>query len=205
MSSMIALIVVFGALLLAFFAALALSRFRFRGRGTVILAVLIIQMIPAEALFISQYRMLDGWNLLNSVLGVSLLYLAASIPFTIWMLKGFVDGVPIELEEAAMLDGCSRFAAFLRVTLPLLGSGLVASAIFSFLAAYNEFTLALIVLSANDSRTLPLWLQGFSGQNQATDWGAIMAGSTLIALPVIVLFMFVQKRMATGLTAGAVK
>jgi len=205
MSTLIALVVVAGSLAFGVVAAFALSRFRFRGRTSMIVAVLVIQMIPAEALFISQYRMLDGWGLLNSVLGLSILYLAANVPFTIWVLKGFVDGIPVELEEAAMLDGCSRVGAFRRVTLPLLGSGLVASSIFSFLAAWNEFTLALVTLSADDSRTLPLWLQGFRGQMQETDWGGIMAGSTLMALPVVILFLIVQKRMATGLTAGAVK
>lgn len=205
MSLSIALIVVVAALVFGFFAALALSRFRFRGRGSLIVAVLIIQMIPAEALFISQYKMLDGWGLLNSVLGMSILYLGANVPFTIWMLKGFVDGVPIELEEAAMLDGCSRMGAFFRITFPLLGSGLVASSIFSFLASWNEYTLALVSLTSDSSRTLPIWLTGFSGMNTVTDWGGVMAGSTLMAIPVIVLFMFVQNRMATGLTAGAVK
>ena len=205
MSLAIALVVVLGAMVFGFFASLALSRFRFRGRTQLIVAVLVVQMIPAEALFISQYRMLDGWGLLNSVAGMSLLYLGASIPFTIWMLKGFVDGVPVELEEAAMLDGCSRMGAFLRITFPLLGSGLVASSIFAFLASWNEYTLALVALTSDDSRTLPLWLTSFSGQNQVTDWGAIMAGSTLMAVPVVILFMTVQKRMASGLTAGAVK
>lgn len=200
-----ALIVVVAALVFAFFASIALSRFRFRGRRIVIISVLVIQMIPAEAMFISQYKMIDSWHLLNSVLGLSLLYVGASVPFTIWMLKGFVDGIPIELEESAMIDGCSRMGAFFRVTFPLLGSGLVASGIFAFLAAWNEYTLALVLLSSDTSKTLPLWIQGFSGQNQATDWGGVMAGSTLMALPVIVLFVIVQKKMAQGLMAGAVK
>lgn len=205
MSVSIALLVVLGATLFGFFAALGLSRFRFRGRTQLIVAVLVIQMIPAEALFISQYRMLDGWGLLNSVTGMTLLYLGANVPFSVWMLKGFVDGVPVELEEAAMLDGCSRMGAFFRVTLPLLGSGLVASSIFAFLVSWNEYTLALVALTSDSARTLPIWLTGFSGQNQVTDWGAIMAGSTLMAIPVVVLFMVVQERMASGLTAGAVK
>ena len=205
MSLSTALIVVLAALLVAFFASVALSRFRFRGRRALILSVLVVQMIPAEALFISQYKMIDSWHLLNSVLGLSLLYIGASVPFTIWMLKGFVDGVPVELEESAMIDGCSRMGAFFKVTFPLLGSGLVASGIFAFLAAWNEYTLALVLMSSDDKKTLPLWLQGFSGQNQATDWGGVMAGSTLMAIPVIILFVIVQKRMAQGLVAGAVK
>lgn len=205
MSLSIALVVVLGAIVFGFLAALALSRFRFRGRGSLVVAVLVIQMIPAEALFLSQYKMLDSWHLLNSVAGMSLLYLGANVPFTIWMLKGFIDGVPVELEEAAMLDGCSRLGSFARVTLPLVGSGLVASSIFAFLVSWNEYTLALVTLTANHSQTLPLWLTSFQGANQVTDWGAIMAGSTLMAIPVVVLFMVVQNKMATGLTAGAVK
>lgn len=205
MSFVVALIVVVASLLFAFLAAVALSRFRFKARKALIVSVLVIQMIPAEALFISQYKMIDGWHLLNSVIGLSLLYVGASVPFTVWMLKGFVDGVPAELEEAAMIDGCSRTGAFFRVTMPLLGSGLVASGIFAFLASWNEYTLALVLLSSDGSKTLPLWIQGFSGQNQATDWGGVMAGSTLMAIPVIVLFAIVQRKMAQGLVAGAVK
>lgn len=207
MSLLIAVLTVIVALLFAFFSALAISRFRFRGRRILIVAVLVIQMVPAEALFISQYRMLDTWHLLNSVIGMTILYVGASLPFTVWMLKGFVDGVPVELEEAAMIDGCSRMGAFFRVTFPLLGSGLVASGIFAFLAAWNEYTLALVMLTKNSSRTLPLWLSAFTGggPDQQTDWGLIMAGATLMAIPVIILFAFVQGRMATGLVGGAVK
>ncbi len=205
MSLAVACIVVVCALLFAFLAAVAISRFRFKGRNSLIVVVLIVQMIPAEALFISQYRMLDGWNLLNSVVGLSILYLGSSVPFTIWMLKGFVDGVPFELEEAAMIDGCSRAKAFMTVTLPLLASGLVASGIFAFLAAWNEYTLALITLTSDGSQTLPLWLQRFGSNLRDQDWGGVMAGSALMALPVVILFMFVQGRMAEGLVGGAVK
>ena len=193
------------ALFSAFLAAIALSRFRFRSRRTLVIAVLVIQMIPAEALFISQYRMLDGWGAIDSVVGLSLLYVGHSIPITIWMLKGFVDGVPIELEEAAMMDGCSRFGAFMRITFPLLAPGMVASGIFALLASWNEYTLALVIMKSSDSATLPLWLKRFNVSYEATDWGGIMAGSTLIAIPVIVVFLIVQGRMATGLVAGAVK
>jgi N,N'-diacetylchitobiose transport system permease protein len=193
------------ALFSAFLAAVALSRFKFKSRTAMVVTVLVIQMIPAEALFISQYRMLDGWDQINSVLGLSLLYAGHSVPITIWMLKGFVDGIPIELEEAAMIDGCSRFGAFLRVTFPLLAPGMVASGIFALLASWNEYTLALVVMKDNAAATLPLWLKRFNVSYEATDWGGIMAGSTLIAIPVIIVFLIVQGRMATGLVAGAVK
>lgn len=203
-SMQVTVIAVVVAVSLAFLSAVAISRFRFRGRKAVIACILVIQMIPAEALFISQYKMLDGWDLLNTVAGLSILYIGIIVPFNIWILKGFVDGVPEELEQAAMIDGCTRFAAFFRITLPLLGPGLVTGAIFATITAWNEYTLALVVMS-DGNQTLPLWLQYFSGANQATNWGGIMAGSLLIALPVIALFMTVQTKMAAGLTAGAVK
>lgn len=193
------------ALLFAFLASLAISRFRFRGRKSFVVAVLVIQMIPAEGLFISQYKMLEGFQLLSTITGLTLIYVASVLPFTIWTLRGFVDGVPIELEEAAMVDGCSRTKAFFRITFPLLAPGLVATGVFGFIQAWNEFTLALVVMSRPDSQTLPVWLRTFTDVNRGTDWGGIMAGSTLISIPVIIFFLFVQGRMASGLVSGAVK
>ncbi len=194
------------ALLFAFLAAVAVSRFRFRGRRTFILTLLVIQMIPAEALFISQYKMLDGMGLLNSVIGLTIVYVASVLPFTVWTLRGFVDGVPRELEEAAMMDGCSRTQAFFKVTLPLLAPGLVATGVFGFIQAWNEFTLAVVVMTDPAKETLPVWLVAFTdSRSRGVDWGAIMASSTLITIPVIVFFLVVQRRMVSGITAGAVK
>jgi N,N'-diacetylchitobiose transport system permease protein len=194
------------ALLFAFLAAVAVSRFRFRGRRTFILTLLVIQMIPAEALFISQYKMLDGMSLLNSVIGLTIVYVASVLPFTVWTLRGFVDGVPRELEEAAMMDGCSRTGAFFKVTLPLLAPGLVATGVFAFIQAWNEFTLAVVVMTDPDKKTLPVWLVAFTdSRSRGVDWGAIMASSTLITIPVIIFFLVVQRRMVSGITAGAVK
>lgn len=198
-------ITVVAALLFAFLAALALSRFRFRGRRSFILAVLIIQMIPAEGLFISQFKLLEGWQLLNSVIGLSLLYIAAVVPFTIWMLRGFVNGVPRDLEEAALVDGCSRLQAFFRITLPLLAPGLVASGVYAFLQAWNEFTLSLVIMTRPENMTLPLWLRSFTESNRISDWAGIMAGSVLVAVPVMIFFLLVQHRMTSGLVSGAVK
>jgi N,N'-diacetylchitobiose transport system permease protein len=193
------------ALLFAFLAALALSRFRFRTRRALIVGVLVIQMIPAEAMMISTFRVLDGWNLLNNVIGLTLVYVAAVLPFTIWTLRGFVNGVPVELEEAAMVDGCSRLGAFWRVTFPLLAPGLAATGVFAFIQAWNEFTFALIIMTRADQRPLPVWLRAFVQATKETDWALIMAGSTLVAIPVIIFFLIVQSRMASGLVAGAVK
>lgn len=193
------------ALLLALLAAVALTRFKFRSRRAMILSVLIIQMLPAEAMIISIYRMLDGWKLTNSIIGLGLVYVATVLPFTIWTLRGFVAGVPIELEEAARIDGCSRFRAFRSVTFPLMAPGLIATGVFAFIQAWNEFLTALVIMNRPDHITLPVWLRSFKQVNAGTDWGAIMAGSTLMTIPVIVFFLFVQGRMTTGLVSGAVK
>jgi N,N'-diacetylchitobiose transport system permease protein len=207
MSVSITLIVVFFCLIFAFLGAVAISRFKFRGRKTFVLALLLIQMLPAEGLFIAQYKMMSTLGLLNNVLGLSVLYTAAVVPFTIWMLRGFVAGVPVELEEAAMVDGLSRTQAFLRITFPLLAPGLAASAVYAFLQCWNEFTVALVVMNEETARTLPLWLRGFiqASATRETDWGQVMAASTLVAVPVIILFLLVQSRLSGGLVGGAVK
>ena len=207
MSLVIALVTVVFCLAFAFLAALAISRFKFRGRTSFVLAVLLIQMLPAEGLFIAQYKLMGSLGLLNTVIGVSIIYIAAVVPFTIWMLRGFVAGIPADLEEAAMVDGLSRTQAFLRITFPLLAPGLVASGVYAFLQAWNEFTVALVILQENSSQTLPLWLRGFIQQSasRATDWGQVMAASTLVAVPVIIFFLIVQGRMTSGLVSGAVK
>ena len=205
MSLMVTGLTIVIALAFAFVAAVAVSRFRFRGRMSFIVTLLVIQMIPVEGLFISQYKMLETMELLNTVVGLTIVYVACVLPFTIWTLRGFVAGVPYELEEAAMMDGCTRTQAFFRITFPLLAPGLVATGVFGFIQAWNEFTLALVVMTREEQRTLPLWLSTFTDVNRGTDWGGIMAGSTLIAVPVIIFFLVVQGRMASGLTAGAVK
>ncbi|HYI32125.1 MAG TPA: carbohydrate ABC transporter permease [Glaciibacter sp.] len=204
-SLMVTISTVAVALVFAFLAALAVTRFRFRTRKSFILAILIIQMIPAEAMIVSTFRVLDGWNLLNTIAGLTLVYVATVLPFTIWTLRGFVNGVPMELEEAAMIDGCSRSGAFWRVTFPLLAPGLVATGVFGFIQAWNEFLLALVVNSRPEMMTLPVWLRTFQQATQATNWAAIMAGSTLMAIPVIIFFLIVQGRMSSGLVSGAVK
>lgn len=204
-SLMVTVLTVVIAIFFAFLAAVTVARFRFKGRKSFIVTLLVLQMIPVEGLFISQYKMLEGLHLLNSVIGLTVVYVASVLPFTIWTLRGFVSGLPYELEESAMVDGCSRTGAFFRVTFPLLAPGLIATGVFGFIQAWNEFTLALVVMSREDMRTLPVWLTVFTDANQGVDWGAVMAGSTLISIPVIIFFLAVQGRMTSGLTAGAVK
>jgi N,N'-diacetylchitobiose transport system permease protein len=201
----VTLLVLVLSLFIAFLAAVAVSRFRFRGRRAFIVCILLVQMVPAEALIISLFRILDGWQLINTILGLTLTYLAFVLPFTIWTLRGFVANVPKELEEAAMIDGSSRFRAFMTITLPLVAPGLVATGIFAFIQAWNEFIFALVIMNRPQNQTLPVWLQAFNEGAKGTDWGGVMAGSTLMAIPVVIFFLLVQRRVASGLTAGAVK
>jgi N,N'-diacetylchitobiose transport system permease protein len=204
-SLMVTVLTVGLALLVAFLAAVAVSRFRFRGRKSFIVAILIIQMIPAEALIISFFKVLDGWHLINTIIGLTLTYLVFVLPFMIWTLRGFVANVPRELEEAAMVDGSSRIRAFFTVTLPLVAPGLVATSVFAFILTWNEFIYALVIMNRPEHQTLPVWLQAFNEGARGTDWGGVMAGSTLIAIPVIAFFLLVQRWVTSGLLAGAVK
>jgi N,N'-diacetylchitobiose transport system permease protein len=193
------------ALVFAFLASIAVSRYRFRSRTTFIVAILVIQMIPAEAMIISVFRVLDGWYLINTIIGLSFVYIAMVLPFTIWTLRGFVNGIPADLEEAAMIDGCSRTGAFWRITFPLLAPGLIATGVFAFIQAWNEFVFALVIMTRPESMTLPIWLRAFVQATKATDWALVMAASTIMAVPVIIFFLIVQHRMSSGLVAGAVK
>jgi len=201
----VTVITVVVALVFAFLAALAVTRFRFRSRGAFIIAILIVQMVPAEAMIISIFRLIDGWHLLNTVIGLSAVYIATVLPFTIWTLRGFVNGVPVDLEEAAMIDGLSRAGAFWRITFPLLAPGLVATGIFGFIQAWNEFVFALVLNPRPEAMTLPVWLRTFLDPNGGINWAELMAASTLVAIPVVVFFLIVQSRMTGGLVAGAVK
>jgi N,N'-diacetylchitobiose transport system permease protein len=204
MSLIVTVSTVVAALLLALLAAVAVSRFRFRGRTSFIVTVLVIQMVPPEAMVISLFKVLDGWQLVNTAIGLVLVYLIFVLPFTIWTLRGFVAGVPLELEEAAMVDGCGRFGAFRRVVLPLLGPGIVATSVFAFITAWNEFLYALVFMRDRDKQTLPVWLQTFTNVF-GTDWGGIMAASLMYALPALVFFLIVQRKLVSGATAGALK
>src|SRR5690606_8434938 len=153
------------------------------------------------------YKMLSGAQLLNSVIGISVLYTAAIVPFTIWMLRGFVAGVPHELEEAGMVAGLSRLHDFFRPTCPLLPPPLVAPGVCAVLQLWHEFTVALVALPVESAKTLPLWLRTFlsASANRGVYWGVVMAASAPIAVPVIIFFLFVQGRMTSGLVSGAVK
>jgi N,N'-diacetylchitobiose transport system permease protein len=192
------------SLALAFLAALALAKFRFYGRKAFIVLIIGVQMVPLNALIIPIYLVLSKAHQVDKLSGVIVTYLTFVLPFTIWTLRGFLLGVPRELEEAAQVDGSTRFGAFVRILLPLIGPGLVATSIFAFIQAWNEFIMAYVLLHSPGKQTLTVWLAGFI-TDRGTAWGPLMAGATLTALPVVIFFVAIQRKIAFGLTAGAVR
>jgi N,N'-diacetylchitobiose transport system permease protein len=203
-SLLVTLSAVLLSLAIATLAALAVGRYRFRGRKAYLLMIMIAQMAPFEALLIPFFIMFRGLDLLNRLPALILVYFIFTMPFTIWVLRGFVMAVPRELEEAAMVDGCSRMRAFLRVVLPLLAPGMVATSIFAFVTAWNEFLYAFVFMRDADKFTLPVWLGTFRTAF-GDDWGGTMAASTLFTLPVLLFFLAIHRRLTSGLAAGAVK
>ena len=203
-SLVVVLTVVVISVLLAFLAAVSVARFGFRGRAAFIVMVIGVQMVPLNALVIPIYLLLDQVGQVDSLLGVIAYYLAVVLPFMIWTLRGFIANIPVDLEESAMVDGATRVGAFMRIVFPLVAPGLVATAIYGFIQAWNEYIIAYVLLSSSSKQTLTIWLASFTTQH-GTDWGGLMAGATLTSLPVVVFFLLVQRRVAGGLTAGAVK
>jgi N,N'-diacetylchitobiose transport system permease protein len=192
------------SILVAALAALAVARMRWRGRGAYLLLILLAQTAPLEALLIPAFLILRDAGLLNRLPALVATYFIITLPFTIWTLRGFVAAIPVELEEAAMTDGCTRLGAYRRVVFPLLAPGLVATSIFAFITAWNEFVFALVLMQDQTKLTLPVWLSTFRTAF-GTDWGGTMAASTLFTLPVLIFFLLVQRRLVSGLSAGAVK
>jgi ABC-type glycerol-3-phosphate transport system permease component len=185
-------------------AGYALARFDMPLRRTLAFMIMAVQMFPMVVLIIPLFVVMRNLNLLDSYLGLIIAYLSFTTPLAIWMLKGFLESIPKEMEEAAMTDGATRVGAMWRVVLPLAGPGLAATSIFAFIAAWNEFLFALTFITTDEGRKpLPVILQSFVGLSQA-DWGAIMAASVLFTLPVLVFFLLVQRRLTQGMVAGSV-
>lgn len=203
-SLIVVLTVVVISLALAFAAAVGVARFGFRGRRAFLVMILVVQMVPLTALIIPVYLLMDGLGAIDTLASVIVTYLAFIVPFMVWTLRGFVANIPVELEEAAMIDGCSRAGAFMRVVFPLCAPGLVATAIFAFIQSWNDYIVAYVLLRSPDHQTLTVWLASFT-TNRGTDWGPLMAGATLTSVPVVTFFLLVQRYVTSGLTAGAVK
>ncbi len=192
-------------IVLAFLAAVALAKFRFTGRSVFVVLMIGIQMLPPAGLIIPLYVVLARYHETNALVGVIVTYMTFVLPFCAWTLRGFLLGIPKELEEAAMVDGSSRLGAFTRILLPLVAPGLVATSVFAFITTWNEFIFANVLLTDQAKQTLTVWLSYYTGTSRHTDWGGLMAGSTLTAIPVVIFFLIVQRKIAFGLTAGSVK
>ena len=185
-------------------ASYSLSRMQFRGRQNLLLFFLILRMFPVVLMIIPLFVIMRNAGLLDSRIGLALAYTAFLLPIFIWMMKGFFDAIPLELEEAARIDGCTRFGAMVRIVLPLVQGGLWACAVFIGIAAWNEYLFALMLTTSSGSRTWPVGLQLMVGEFQLP-WGALTAGGILSILPVLALFAIVQRSMVRGLAQGAVK
>jgi N,N'-diacetylchitobiose transport system permease protein len=204
-SLIVTLTVVAFSMMLSLGAALAVARFRFRGRATLLVMLIGIQMIPFGGLLIPIFIYLNHVGLYGQLSGLIIAYIAPILPFTIWMLRSFIVAVPKDVEEAALTDGCSRFGAFMKVVFPLIAPGLVATAIFGFIQAWNEFIFAYVLISDANRYTIPVWLNSFIVPQYQIQWNAVFAGCTLFTLPVLIFFLIIQRRLVAGLTAGAVK
>jgi len=185
-------------------AAYALSRFRFPGRKTGLTTFVVVQMFPSTLLIMPLYVVLDKLGLLNSITGLVLVYSTTAIPFCVWTLKGYFDGLPRELEEAARIDGASAWLIFRKIILPLARPGLAVTALFSFMTAWNEFILASTFMTSESRYTLPVLIQSSVGEF-SSQYGLFAAGAIVTSVPVMAVFYVLQKYLVGGLTAGAVK
>ncbi|MET9591384.1 carbohydrate ABC transporter permease [Streptomyces sp. NPDC006516] len=203
-SLIVSVTAVLGGMIIATLAALAIGRFRFFGRKALMMVMILVQMLPPTAMLIPIYLQLNAMGGIDEYWGLIVVYLVSTLPFATIMIRGFVINIPVELEESAMVDGCTRMGAFRRVIFPLLAPGLAAASIFALVNAWNEYLFAYILINDNSKYTLNVWLMTFTTE-RGTDYGALMAASTLISIPVVIFFMIIQGKMATGLTSGAVK
>jgi len=203
-SALVSLTVTLSGVLFASMAGYGFSRFRFVGKKIGLLSLLTTQMFPGTMLLLPMYIMLINLGLINSYLGIVVVYSATALPFCIWTMKGYYDTIPISLEEAARIDGCTQMSAFYRVILPLAAPALVITALFSFMSAWSEYIVAAQILQDADLWTLPIGLKSFES-SMSTEWGLYGAASIVVMIPVVVLFLALSRWLVSGLTLGSVK
>jgi trehalose/maltose transport system permease protein len=205
-SVFVATVVVILSLFLAVTAAFALSRIRFRGRGLLLLTVLSVSMFPQIAVLSGLFEVIRYFGLFNSLWSLVFSYMIFTLPFTVWVLTTFMRNLPIEIEEAAIMDGASSFTIIRRVFLPLMWPAMVTTGLLAFIHAWNEFLFALTFLSTDSQRTVPVAIALISGRSEfEIPWGNIMAASVIVTLPLVALVLVFQRKIVSGLTAGAVK
>lgn len=203
-SAIISGIVTLTGVALASTAGYALSRFNFVGKQSSMLGLLTTQMFPATMLLLPMYIMLIKLQLINSYLGIIIIYSATALPFCVWQMKGFYDTIPFSLEESARIDGCNKWQAFYKIIFPLAAPALVITALFSFMTAWSEYIVAAQVLQDTSLFTLPLGLKSFES-NMSTEWGLYAAASLVVSIPVVILFIVLSRWLVSGLTLGSVK
>ena len=203
-SFFVSFVVTLTGVILASTSGYALSRFNFMGRRAVLSLLLMTQMFPATMLLLPFFILLAKLKLMNSYLGLIIIYSSTALPFCIWQMKGYYDTIPAALEDAARIDGCNRFAAFTKVILPVSSPALVITALFSFMASWSEYVVAAIVLQDPGLYTLPLGLKSFQA-SLATQWGLYAAGAVVVSIPVTILFISLSRFLVSGLTVGSVK
>jgi arabinogalactan oligomer/maltooligosaccharide transport system permease protein len=203
-SLLVSLAVTVTGVALASIGGYAFSRFRFVGRQAMMLSILTTQMFPATMLMLPLYLMIAKLGLINTYIGLCVFYASTALPFCVWQMKGFYDTIPPSLEEAARIDGCSRWTAFRCVILPLATPGLVITALFSFMSSWSEYLVAAQILQDRDKFTLPLGLKSFQS-SMSTQWGLYAAASILVSIPVVIVFVVLSRYLVSGLTLGSVK
>ncbi|HEX5201491.1 carbohydrate ABC transporter permease [Paractinoplanes rhizophilus] len=204
-SVIVVALTVVASIVLGLFAAAALSRFRFRGRRTIMVVILAVQMLPGTALLIPMFVMFNGLGLLGTYAALVLAYVATVLPFSIWVMRGFFVAIPAEIEEAAHIDGASTWGVLTRVLFPLVAPGVISTGIFAFIAAWNDYLFAYTFMPDQSRYTLPVWLASFTNPHTGTDFGGQMAASVLFSVPVVVFFLIIQRNLVAGMSAGAVK
>ena len=190
-------------LIIALMAAYACSRYKFKGKKYVLVGFLLIYMFPPVLLLMPLFVVMKNLMLLNTFTSLVVAYCTFSIPFAIWLLTGFMNDIPVELEEAGIVDGCNRFNAFVRIIFPVMAPGVVAALIYIFIYSWNEFIFANMFTVTN-TKTIPIIIYSFIGENNI-DWGLLTSGGILTGLPIIIMFMFIQKNLVRGLTSGGIK
>jgi trehalose/maltose transport system permease protein len=205
-SVIVATAVVILSLLLAITASYALARVRFKGRGILLFTILSVSMFPQIAVLAGLFEMVRGLGLYNTLFSLILAYMIFTLPFTVWVLTTFMRDLPVELEEAAIVDGAKPHQIIFKVFMPLMWPALVTTGLLAFISAWNEFLFALTFVSNNEQRTVPVAIALLSGATeQEIPWGPIMAASVIVTVPLVILVLIFQRRIVAGLTAGAVK
>ena len=203
-SAVVALATAAVGVALASLSGYAFSRYRFRGRAAALQGILMTQMFPATMLLLPLYVLMRKFHLVDTLPGLVLAYVATALPFCVWTMKGYYDTIPVDLEEAALMDGADRLTAFRRVTLPLSAPALVITGLFSFMAGWSEYMVARVLLTSAELHTMPLGLESLSTTYQ-TEWANYAAGSLLVCIPVVALFLLLSRFLVSGLTLGGVK